>query len=167
MIQVPNFDAEAPFTFELTSPHDAIINEHTRSFPYGEVISRLLEHYVLPGLYEEPRERVPLNEFLQALFAEPCADITLEIDYDYGYRQCMDLFVIHIPDRLSDELQRLNFMDDRLMLRGQAELSRDQDATVHFLLGPWSGSVDDIELSGCFTGCAEAVCDMPFLCAPP
>ena len=101
MIQVPNFDSEAPFTFELASPHDAIINEHTRRFPYGGVISRLLEYYVLPELSEAPGERILLNEFLHALFVEACENPILEIDYNYSARQCINLFVNHIPDRLS------------------------------------------------------------------
>lgn len=151
------------FDAQLEQNGTVSILEHPFSIGYGEVMLGLIETWIIP-LVLNPNAagmEVGLEELLGTLI--PCDAIQRAVGVnDPNSTICEDILVNALSGLIRDQVSRLNFDGDALMMSGDfkpttvnGSLNVDQLTEGH-----WRGVINnDIEFNGCFVGCLnQATC---------
>ena len=134
------------------------ILDHPFNVSYGEIMLGLLESWIIPLLLNPNAagSPVPLEELLETLI--PCDSIEMAVGIDDPSNStiCEDILVRALSGLIRDQVSRLNFGEDALIMSGDFRpTTMEGNLNVGLLTeGHWRGVINnDIEFDGCFIGC--------------
>ena len=146
------------FDAQLERDGSVSILEHPFTVGYGEIMLGLLETWIIPLVLNPAAagSEVGLEELLETLI--PCDSIeeAVGVSDPANSSLCEDILVVALSGLIRDQVSRLNFSGDALLMSGDfkptmlnGSLNVDQLTEGH-----WYGVINnDIEFNGCFVGC--------------
>jgi hypothetical protein len=146
------------FDAQLEGDGSVSILEHPFTVGYGEIMLGLIETWIIPLVLNPAAagSEVGLEELLETLIPCDAIEGAVGIDDPADSTICEDILVVALSGLIRDQVSRLNFDGDALLMSGdfkptmlQGSLNVDQ-----LTEGRWRGLINnDVEFDGCFVGC--------------
>jgi len=146
------------FDAQLEGDGSVSILEHPFTVGYGEIMLGLIETWIIPLVLNPAAagSEVGLEELLETLIPCDAIEEAVGIDDPADSTICEDILVVALSGLIRDQVSRLNFDGDALLMSGdfkptmlQGSLNVDQ-----LTEGRWRGLINnDVEFDGCFVGC--------------
>ncbi|MAD61285.1 MAG: hypothetical protein CMH49_07230 [Myxococcales bacterium] len=141
------------------------ILEHNFAIAYGNIILGLLEAWILPLAYGDGSGTpIALKDFLEINLSGVCESINERFNLPSDSDTCINALAIILSGVINEQVGRLNFTDDQLVMRGSfTPRDNDNDLSIDKLdNGQWIGVIDgNLEFRGCFTACRGGECEGP------
>lgn len=149
------------FDAQLENDGTVSILEHPFTVGYGEIMLGLLETWIIPLVLNPglAGSAVGIEELLETLIPCNAIEEAVGVDDPQNSTLCEDILVNALSGLIRDQVSRLNFSGDSLIMSGDfvptmlnSSLNVDQLSEGH-----WYGVIDNnIEFNGCFVGCRNS-----------